>query len=464
MNRKLLLRWGILLSICIAASLGAAWYLTSDNYTGRIKPGSGEARRGSPPKPQTPIKSEAIRSSKAPGAPGDPAADWPQFLGRDRDNRSRETGLLDEWPEKGPQRLWSVNGLGSGYSSVAVSRGVIYTMGTADVLEYVMALNADDGGEIWRTPVDHKLLDGTGDGPRSTPSVDGDRVYALGANGGLACLNSASGDLIWKKNILVDFGGNQVGWGICESVLIDGDRVICTPGGPKAVIVALDKSTGDTLWKSEIPEGSNIGYSSVIPAEFGGVRQYVQFLHHGVVGVRASDGKRLWSDSSSSSGMANCTSPLVVDDMVFTSSGYGKGGAMLKLASQSTDQTTKATLGYFTEDIKTHHGGMVCLDGYVYASSDPGALVCLDLKGGKVKWRSRSPSKGSVTAADGKLLIRSESGKVTYVKADPERYQELGQFEPGEGSGRQTWAYPVVAQGRLFLRDQERLQCYQLKK
>ena len=468
MNRKLLLRWGALVGLCIAVALVAATWLTSDAVTGRVAStaggGNGSQAYGAPAKPKPPVDSLSKRTGKLPGAPGDAAADWPQFLGASRDNRSRETGLLDEWPADGPPVLWTAQKLGEGYSSVAIVKGVVYTLGTEGDLEYVIALNLDHGEELWRTPIGHKLLDGTGNGPRGTPAVDGDRVYGLSGEGELACLSSESGELKWKKNILVEFGGSNISWGICESLLVDGDRLICTPGGPKAGIAALDKLTGKTLWTSDIPEGNHLAYSSAVPADIGGVQQYVQFLRHGTVGVRAKDGKPLWSNSRSANGAANCTPALVTKDMVFSASAYGTGGAMLKLESDPKQQTTRVTLGYFTNKVQTHHGGMVLIDGYVYASSDPGILVCQELKEDHTKWQNRSVGKGSLTSADGKLILRSEAGAVALVKASSEKYEELGRFEPKDRSGRQAWSYPVVAQGRLFLRDQDRLQCYQLKK
>lgn len=466
MNRKFLLRWGGLLGLCVAVALGAATWLTSDSVTGRdeARSGSGPNSYGPPAKPREPIDSVAKRSAKGPGSPGDPAADWPQFLGPFRDNRSRETGLLESLPDDGPALLWTAKGFGEGLSSVAVSRGVVYTMGTDGEQESIFALNLDDGGEIWRTPIDHKLHDGMGNGPRSTPAVDDNRVYSIGSGGVLACLNTADGELIWKKDLLPEFGGSMIPWGICESALIDGDRVLCTPGGPKAGIVALDKRDGKVIWTSNIPQGNHAAYSSIVPADFGGVRQYVQFLRHGTVGVRASDGLPLWSNNRSANRSANCTSPLVIDDMVFSASGYNTGGAMLKLVSDAKVQKTTAELGYFNEKVQVHHGGMVCSEGHVYAAIDSGPLVCLELKTNKIKWLKRSAGKGSVTAVDGKLIVRSEGGPLAYVKMNPANYEELGRFEQKEPSGRQTWAYPVVAQGKLFLRDQDKLFCYLLKK
>ena len=384
---------------------------------------------------------------------------WPQFLGPNRDNISRETGLLKSFPSDGPRLLWTATGLGAGYSSVSVADGLVLTMGNRGSDEMIIALNMDSGEQVWEARSGSAFREGAGDGPRSVPTIDGDQAYALGANGDLTCVDFKTGKVNWQKNILSDFGGRNVTWGICESVLIDGDRLVCTPGGQAATMVALNKNSGSVGWRTQIP-GVQQGYASAIPIDVGGVRQYVQFTNRGTLGVRAQDGQVLWTDTSSSNGTANCSAPVFFDDMVFTASGYGTGGAMLRLNSRG-GQTTAAR-GYFTKDMKNHHGGMVVVDGYLYGSNDPGILTCIELKTGTVRWQERSVGKGSLTCADGKLIVRSENGPVALVEAAPE-YRELGQFEPGRGSGRNTWAYPVVASGRLLLRDQDKLACYDMK-
>lgn len=386
---------------------------------------------------------------------------WPQFLGPNRDNISRETGLLKSWPAVGPRLLWTAGGLGAGYSSVSVAGGLVFTMGNRGADESILAVKLAGGEAAWEARSGSPYREGRGDGPRGVPTIDGDLAYALGANGDLTCVEAKSGQVRWRKNILAEFGGQNIKWGICESVLIDGDRLICTPGGQQATMVALNKTSGSVLWRATVPGGVRPGYASAIAIDVGGVRQYVQFTANGTIGVRAQDGQVLWTNSSSSNGTANCSAPVFFDDMVFTASGYGTGGAMLRLSSRG-NQTTAAQ-GYFTKDMKNHHGGMVVLDGYLYGSNDPGLLTCIELKSGTVRWQERSVGKGSLTCADGNLIVRSENGPVVLVEASPAAYRELGRLEPRERSGRNTWSYPVVADGKLFLRDQENLFCYDLK-
>ncbi len=405
-------------------------------------------------------KSTGKAKKSADAAPFDPESPWPQYMGPDRNNVSRETGLAKSWPDGGPKVVWTAADLGVGYSSVSIAKGQVYTLGSIGDDEMLIALSLESGNLVWKTRVGKTRPDGMGDGPRGTPSVDGDFVYAVGANGDLVCCEVKAGEVAWSLNILQEFSGSNIGWGISESVLIDGDRVICTPGGSKGTVVALDKSTGKTVWTCQVPGGSSAGYASAVPIEVGGVRQYVQFVQKGTMGIRAKDGKPLWANDRSHNGTANCSSALFADNMVFTSSGYGTGGAMLKLAAKGGETT--ATLGYFTKEMESHHGGMVLADGYLYGASDPGILRCLELKTGKKMWQDRSVGKGAITAADGMLILRSEGGPVALVKLSPEGYEELGRFEPQEKSGRQTWPWPVVAAGKLFLRDQEKLTAYDL--
>jgi outer membrane protein assembly factor BamB len=390
-----------------------------------------------------------------------PGADWPQFNGLHRDNKSLETGLLSTWPSGGPKRAWVSRGLGAGYSSVAVVNGVVYTMGNKGESEAVIALDAGTGEKIWSTPFARAAHLSAGDGPRSTPSVSAGAVYGLSGYGDLVCLDASSGAIRWKENILQEFGAQNGSWGMCESVLVDDNRVICSPGGDDATLVALDPATGNPLWKALTPEKDRPGYASAAVAEVGGVRQYVQFTGSGTVGIRADDGKFLWRENSAANSSANCSSPQVAGDLVFTSSSYGIGGALVKLTASHSTVTAK--LVYRTHDMSSHHGDMVIVDGLLYGSSDPGVLTCLDLASGKVKWRNRSVGKGAVTYADGRIYLRSEEGPVVLVEATGAGYRELGRFEPPKGKGSSAWSHPVVAAGKLFLRDQDLLLCYDLK-
>ena len=387
--------------------------------------------------------------------------DWPCFDGPARDNISRETGLLKSWPGGGPKLAWQASGLGEGYASVAVADGMVYTMGNVGSSETVTALNLDTGKIVWQQKTAGASRLQMGNGPRGTPAYDDGQVYALGGNGDLVSLDARTGEPTWRKNILQEFGGNNIRWGISESVLIDGDRLICTPGGSNGTIVALNKTNGKPQWRATVPGKSEAGYSSAIVAEVGGVRQYVQFLSIGVVGVRADTGEFLWGNDAAANPTANCSSPLFGDNMVFSASGYGKGGAMVKLAAKG--RKVVATPGYHTNKMESHHGGMVLLDGHVYGSSDPGVLRCLELASGDVKWENRSVGKGSITCADGRLYVRSEKGPVALVEATPTEYNETGRFEQSERSDAEAWAHPVVSHGKLFLRDQDILLVFDIK-
>lgn len=412
-------------------------------------------RTRTPRTTQTPDSEPKSDGSAGQVTPGD----WPQFRGPQRDNRSAETGLLQRWPDGGPQLLWVADGLGEGYSSVSISDGRVYTMGNLRDEETVFALNLESGQKLWSARNANAYRQGAGNGPRSTPTVDGERVYVLGGAGELGCFDVNSGNRLWGQNILQQYGGQNIQWGICESVLIDGEKLVCTPGGQRGTMVALNKTTGQTLWTSQVPGAPSTAYASPVICEVGGVKQYVNFTSRGVVGVRAEDGAALWGDDGSSNGTANCSSVLIADNLVFSSSNYGTGAALVRL--QAGGGRVQAQQVYQTKDMKNHHGGMVLVDGFVYGSND-GILTCLELTSGRVAWRERT-GKGSVVYADGRIIFRSERGPVRLVGATPESYQEFGQFDQPQRSNRAAWPHPVVAQGKLFLRDQDKLLCYQLR-
>ncbi len=386
--------------------------------------------------------------------------DWPQYRGPQRDNISTETGLLDKWPPGGPALVWQIDGLGEGYSSVSLFGGTIFTMGTRGSEELLIALNRTDGSVKWTRRTGSVRGDGQGGGPRGTPTVDSDRVYALGANGDLVCANVDTGEVVWELNILKEFDGGNITWGISESVLIDGDRLICTPGGKAATVAALNKFTGKTIWKSVVDGTPQASYASPIAIDVGGVRQYVNYVHTAVIGVRATDGQPLWGNGASANGTANCSAPVAVGNYVFTASGYGTGGALFQLASQNNQ--TRAEVLYRTNKMKNHHGGMVIHNNSLYGF-DEQILTCLDLKTGNVTWQDRSVGKGSLTMADGKLILRSEGGPLALATVTTKGYQELGRFDQPDRSGRPAWSHPVVAGGKLHLRDWDKLLVYDLK-
>jgi outer membrane protein assembly factor BamB len=332
-------------------------------------------------------------------------------------------------------------------------------MGNRGAREYVLAFSLETGEKVWEYDNAAAYHNSYGDGPRSTPTLDGDFLYALGGTGQLVCLELESGKPVWKKNFGSEFGTQIPNWGICESVLIDGDRLICTPGGRSAAMAALDKKTGNVVWKGTAG-GDRAAYASAIAVEGGGVRQYVNYTASGVIGMRADDGKMLWRDDSSANDIANCCAPVFSDGMVFTSSGYGKGSSMVALTA-AAGNGTRGEFKYHSNDLKVHHGGLVLLNGNVYGANDNN-LACLDLKTGRTRWQNRSVGKGSLTAIDGMLIVRSEEGPVALVEASPSAYKELSRFSPGERSSSPAWTYPVVCGGKLFLRDQEILQVYEV--
>ena len=388
------------------------------------------------------------------------AADWPQWRGPDRDGLSAETKLMKDWPAAGPKLLWTAKGLGAGHSTPSISKGKVFGMGLRGNDEVVWALDLKTGNELWHTriagPARLDAMQG-GNGPRATPTVDGNFAYTIGAGGDLVCVNTSSGALVWKKSLVSDFGGAVPTWGYCESPLVDGNKVIVTPGGSNT-IVALNKATGATLWKSSVSYGNGASYSSCILASVDGQKQYIQFLSGGVVGIDAKDGKFLWRfDGPSNRSNINCSTPIYRDNHVFAASSYGHGGALAKLTGGPDGTTAKQV--YFTREMKNHHGGMVVVGNYLYGF-DENNLTCIEFLTGKTMWSNRSVGKGSVMYADGRIYARSERGAVALVEANPNQYVEHGRFEQPSRSNEASWPYPIIANGKLYLRDQDNLLCY----
>jgi outer membrane protein assembly factor BamB len=398
--------------------------------------------------------------------------DWPGWRGAARDNISKESGLLTTWPKDGPALVWKAKGLGRGYSTPSIAKGVLYVLGTEDKnAECVIALDIKSGAQLWSTPFG--TMQGGFEGPRSTPTIDGDALYVISSNGILISANVKSGQINWRKDFDKEFGGRVGSWAYCESPLIDGDVLVCTPGGESAAMAALDKKTGDVIWKSDMTDLPNNGgkkggsytraeYSSAIVATLQGVKQYVQFLHGGVVGVDAKTGRLLWHYDHPANGTANISTPLQFGDAIFAASDYGTGGGLAKIVKK--DGQFEAEEAFFLKDMTNHHGGMVLLDGYLYGTNG-GALLCVDMTTGKIAWKNKSVGKGAVTYADGHIYLRSEGrdGAVALVAANPKEYKEAGRFNQPERSSEHAWPHPVVAGGRLYLRDQDLLFCYDVK-
>jgi len=396
-------------------------------------------------------------------------SDWPQWRGPGRNGISDEGGLLQEWPEAGPAPLWQARDIGSGYSTPSVVGDRIYLLSNEGAdNEFVQALAVKDGRRLWQ-----RRLGKVGNpnqrpgfaGARSTPTVDGEVLYALGSDGDLACVETGTGDVRWRKNLRADFGGKPGTWAYSESPLLDGDTLLCTPGGAGATLVALNKSTGKVIWKSAIPGGDEAAYASAIVVDTGGVRQYVQMLSGGLVGVEAKTGKFLWRYGKMVSRYrANIPTPLARDHLIYCASA-GTGGGVVQLRADGG--AVQAEEVCFSPSLPTAIGGSVLVGDFLYSTTSQG-LQCIEFATGTVKWKHRAIGAASLCYADGRLYLHGENGDVALVEPGTEGYRERGRFSPPDQPKRKSnmekaWAYPVVAGGRLYLRDQNMLWCYDVK-
>ncbi|HEU4712065.1 MAG TPA: PQQ-binding-like beta-propeller repeat protein [Pyrinomonadaceae bacterium] len=386
-------------------------------------------------------------------APAQSNATWPQWRGPNRDGVSKETGLLKQWPAEGPALVWKAAGAGSGYSSFSIANGRLYTMGLRGDREFVIAFDVATGKQAWATPHGGKFENDRGNGPRGTPTVDGDRVYALGGNGDLSALEARTGKLIWSKNVLKEFGGSQIRWGISESPLVVGNKVLVNAGGPNASVVALNKNDGSVIWKSQ---SDGAGYSSGIPLQVNGGTQVIFFTDARAVGLDLNDGKLLWDYSRPSNNVANIATPIARGNRVFVSSDYGTGGGVVEIKPDG-----KAQEIWFTKEMRNHHSSSVLIGDYLYGFSSA-ILTAMKFDTGEVAWRDRSVGKGSLVYADGLLYCFSEKGVMGLVEATPSGYVEKGRFTIQMGN-LPTWTHPVVAGGRLYLRDQDTIYAYDVK-
>jgi outer membrane protein assembly factor BamB len=293
--------------------------------------------------------------------------------------------------------------------------------------------------------------------------VEGDALYALGSDGDLVCASKSEGKVRWKKNLRADFGGKPGKWAYSESPLVDGDSVVCTPGGEQATLVALNKKTGDVIWKSAVPGGDQAAYSSIIIVNAGGVKQYIQFLEKGLVGVEAKSGKFLWRyDKTAQGSPANIPTPIAHDGYIYSATGRG-GGGLIKL--KSTDGKFEPEQIYFTPKLPTAIGGGVLLDQHLYGTTGQG-MLCAEFTTGNVKWQERSIGAGSLCAAEGLLYLHGENGDMALIEATPDSYREKGRFTPPDQPERgrsKAWAYPVLANGKLYIRDHTALWCYDVR-
>ena len=397
------------------------------------------------------------------------ASDWPQWRGPHRDGISQETGFLKQWPKDGPALAWRASGIGRGYSTPAVAGDRLYLMGSEGLdNEFVEALSLKDGKKVWSTrvgAVGNPKQQPNFPAARSTPTVDGDVLYALGSDGDLARLEAASGKINWKKSLRTDFGGKPGNWAYAESPLIDGDTLVCTPGGSQATLLALSKNTGEVLWKCALPEADDAAYASPIIVEAGGVKQYVQLLQKGLVGVEANTGRFLWRYAKPISAYgANIPTPVAGDGVVYVGSAGTGGGAAKLVAKDGKFQPEQL---FFGPKYPTAIGGAVKVGNFLYGCTGQ-ALQCLEFTTGQVKWEERSIAPGSLCYADGLLFVHGENGDVALVEASPEAYREKGRFAPADQPPKsnpmeKAWAYPVAVNGRLYIRDHDSLWCFAVK-
>jgi outer membrane protein assembly factor BamB len=390
------------------------------------------------------------------------AADWPQWRGADRSDVSTETGLAKEWPAAGPKRLWVFENAGNGYSGFSVVDNHLFSLGTRDDAEIVFALDASSGKEIWSAKVGAILGNNWGDGPRGTPAVHEGKVYALGGKGDLVCVDAKTGKEAWRTT-MKSLGGSTPDWGYTESPLVDGDRVVCTPGGEKGAIAALDRQTGKLIWQSK-DFTDRAQYSSIVFAQFGEERQYVQLTMKSVVGIRARDGELLWR-SEWPGRVAVIPTPIYHEGHVYVTAGYGVGCKLIRLEAGGKTEDV-----YVNKVMKNHHGGVIKIGDALYGHSDGAGWVCQDFKTGELVLNEKEKlGKGAIAYADGRFYCLDESsGTVALIEASREGWKEHGRFtiepqtEIRDPDGR-IWTHPVISGGRLFLRDQDKILCYDVR-
>lgn len=389
---------------------------------------------------------------------------WPGWRGPDRTGVSSEKGLLSSWPKEGPKLLWTCEGLGEGYSTPSIAAGKLYIMGSKSAEEYVHAVDIHKGKILWSQKIG-KVGENTGPpypGPRATPTIDGDQLYTLGSDGDLVCLRCADGKPIWSRHLGKEFEGNRGTWAYCESPLIDGDALVCTPGGTKAALLKLEKKTGKVIWQMPLEEAHRAGYASIVIAEVGKRRVYVTFMGAGLTGVDAATGKFLFRYKRNVGGVSAMT-PIIHDGCVFSSASGNEdagGDALLRLSETKDGVSAKQV--YFLSNMKNFHGGVVRLDDQIYGSGGVG-LVCMDFATGNVRWKDRTIGAGSLMAADGMLYLRNTRGQMALIEAQPNKYIEKGRFSQEKRSRFPTFSHPVVVGGKLFLRDADYLFCHDVK-
>ncbi len=401
-----------------------------------------------------------------------PADSWPQWGGPNRNHKSNASGLLKQWPEGGPPVAWKFTDAGIGYSSFSVLDGKFYTLGLIGGKNYAICLDAGSGEQLWRTPISDEVpsesyLQGWGAGPRSTPTISGDRLIVLGDGGTLCSLDRMTGEPHWKVNLVSDFGGQIPKWGYSASPLIDGDRVVVCPG-KEQFLVALDIETGKQVLSSS-GYNETAHYVSVVKHTVGGIDMYVTAAQSGLVGFSAETGRALWTNGSSGNATATIPTPILKDNLVYHTSDYGTGCVLVELSA--TDGRVRAREVYRNKNMQNHHGGVILLGDNLFGLKKGGGWVCQDLMTGEVNWNKRLSGDGSasVAYADGRIYVFGESTGTCYlVEPSAEKWIEHGKVSLPEQTGidrgrGKIWAHPVIAEGKLFLRDMDLIYAFDIR-
>ncbi|MCB1204647.1 MAG: PQQ-binding-like beta-propeller repeat protein [Verrucomicrobiae bacterium] len=397
------------------------------------------------------------------------AGQWPAFRGPNGNGISPDKGLMNSWPSDGPAKIWTYDKAGMGYSGFSIVDGRLYTMGTRGDEVTVVCLDTSTGSEIWAKGISKDdqqgYAAGWGHGPRSTPTYSEGLVFAIDPKGVVACLNAEDGKEVWSKHLVNDFKGQMGGWGFAESPLVDGANLILAPGGKEAGMVALDKKSGDVVWKASELQPGKAEYATIIATEINGARQYVKLFENQIVGVSASDGKLLWS-SPWGGKTAVIPTPIVDGNEIYVSSGYGVGCKLIRIGSDNT-----ATDVWENKTMVNHHGGVIKVGDYLYGFSDAKGLICQDWKTGEMVWNEKGQFtlKGSVHVADDHIYaLNEDDGTLTLVEVSSSGYKQKGQFKldpqsPNRNPKGKVWTHPLVLGGKLYLRDQEYIVCYDVK-
>ncbi|MDR2115199.1 MAG: PQQ-binding-like beta-propeller repeat protein [Planctomycetaceae bacterium] len=385
---------------------------------------------------------------------------WNQFRGPNHDNKSFSTGIAQSWSEGNPKLLWKIDDLGEGYSNLSFYGNTMFTMGDIGENCFLFALDKTTGKKIWSTLVGKSGSVGRYFGPRSTPAVDGQFVFAYSQFGDFICVDMKTGKEIWGGDVVEQLGGKYMNmWGFASSPIFDGENVLVPVGGEEGTLVAFKKD-GKRAWRTKNLK-DDAPYSSVVPAEIEGKKQYLLFTLSGLYGIEPSNGDILWRTVRPMERPV-CSDPVYKDGVALVSTAYNVGSHGYKITKKDENFVTEEI--YADKELQNHHGGIVLVGDYAYFTTNRN-LVCLEMKTGKIVWQNRSVGKGSVTYVDGHLIVRSEAGDgtIALVEATPETYKEKGRFNQPNRSDKNSWTYPVIVDGKMYIRDQNVLLCYDLQ-